>query len=322
MVQGIMSLKLFASSLLEVLVDPPGERTQINIRQRIYRTGIYIWQSAKRGFPFLNNYSHFVGRIAFAVFPPDRKEVTAEVPWDFWAVKGPGYITLPPNSPSSRTYLSQRYELDVVDKMIELPLGINGTTAIDVGAHAGYFTKLMSERVGPTGLVYAFEPNPISFKYLQKNMRKASPMQASIFSNQVAIGEKKSKGYLEDIDDLEHGMIKSSGTFEVEVETLDNLFADRSTRIGLIKIDTEGHEVNVIKGARNLLNNHPEVELIIEHQSLKENDAYEMLSWILYVRGFTKYQVIERGTWHHLRDPFPYQTHNIVYNLYFPSREE
>jgi len=321
-VQNDMSLKVFATSLLEVLVDPPGEMTQVNVRQRIYRMGIYTWQSAKKLLPFLNNYSHLVGRIAFALFPPHKGEVRAEVPWNFWAVDGPNYLLLPPNSPSSRTYVSQRYELEVVDKMIELPLGISGTTAIDVGAHAGYYTKLMSERVGPTGMVFAFEPNPISFKYLQKNMKKALPMQGSIFPAQVAIGERKGKGFLEDVDDLEHGQIKSSGTCEVVVETLDTLFADRPSRIGLIKIDTEGHEVNVIKGARNLLANHPEVELIIEHQSLRENDAYEMLSWILYVRGFTRYQVIERGTWHYLREPFPYQTPNIVYNLFLPARGE
>lgn len=316
-----MSFRIFAESLLDVLVDPPGETTKLNLRQRIYRIGISTWQGAKKTLPFLNNYSHFVGRIAFALFPPHKGEVRAEVPWEFWASRGKNYIILPPNSPSSRTYLSKRYELEVVDKMVELPLGINGTTAIDVGAHAGYYTKLMSERVGPTGLVYAFEPNPISFKYLQKNTKRALPVEASVFPAQVAIGDRSGKGFLEDVEDLEHGQVKSSGTFEIEVKTLDELFADRTTRIGLIKIDTEGHEVNVIKGARRLLANHPEVELIIEHQSLRENDAYEMLSWILYVRGFTKYQVIERGTWHYIRDPFPYPTHNIVYNLYFPARE-
>jgi len=320
-VHNIMSFRIFAESLLDVLVDPPGETTKINVRQKIYRIGIHTWQTAKKGLPFLNNYSHLVGRIAFSLFPPDKKEVRAEVPWNFWASREKGYIILPPNSPSSRTYLSKRYELEVVDKMIEMPLGINGTTAIDVGAHAGYYTKLMSERVGPTGLVYAFEPNPISFKYLQRNMKRTLSMQGSIFPSQVAIGEKSGEGFLEDIEDLEHGQVKSSGTFEIKVKTLDELFAERTTRIGLIKIDTEGHEVNVIKGARQLLANHPEVALIIEHQSLRENDAYEMLSWILYVRGFTKYQVIERGTWHHIRDPFPYPTHNIVYNLYFPARD-
>ena len=317
-----MSLKVFAESLLEVLVDPPGETTKLSVRQKVYRVGILIWQKAKRKLPFLNNYSHLVGRVAFAAFPPHKGEVRAEVPWDFWGSREKGYILLPPNSPSSRTYLSQRYELEVVDKMIELPLGINGTTAIDVGAHAGYYTKLMSERVGPTGIVYAFEPNPISFTYLQKNMKDTVPAQGSVFATQVAIGESKGSGFLENVDDIEHGQIKSSGTYEVGVETLDGLFAWRTTRIGLIKIDTEGHEVNVIKGARELLANHPEVELIIEHQSLRENDAFEMLSWILYVRGFTKYQVIERGTWHHLRDPFPYPVHNIVYNLYLPARGE
>ena len=126
--------------------------------------------------------------------------------------------------------------------MIELPLGINGTTAIDVGAHAGYYTKLMSERVGPTGIVYAFEPNPISFTYLQKNMKDTVPAQGSVFATQVAIGESKGSGFLENVDDIEHGQIKSSGTYEVGVETLDGLFAWRTTRIGLIKIDTEGHE--------------------------------------------------------------------------------
>ncbi len=44
-----------------------------------------------------------------------------------------------------------------------------GDVVLDIGAHVGYFTTLAAEKVGPTGMVYAFEPHPGNFKRLSDN---------------------------------------------------------------------------------------------------------------------------------------------------------
>ena len=294
----------------------------MNIKQTLYRCGIATWQEAKRKVPVLNNYSYIVGRAASRIFPPEGEEILVTVPWS------DRRFLVPANSPSARTYAAQRYELEVVARMMELDL--EGTTVVDIGAHVGYYTILLEELVGSNGIVFAFEPNPISFNYLHRNVdittvSRRSDMRrnksgASLFSFPLAVGETETSGFLEDIEKVEHGIIKESGTFRVQVHPLDSFSLSNVKRLGLIKIDTEGHEVPVLKGAKEVLKKHPETSLVIEHQSLKVNDAYEGLSATLLGYGYSRYQVIERGSWHELADPFPFPKHNIVYNLYFPPR--
>jgi tRNA G37 N-methylase Trm5 len=47
-----------------------------------------------------------------------------------------------------------------------------GATVLDIGANIGYFTLLMARCVGPSGHVYAFEPEPKNFELLQHNVRR------------------------------------------------------------------------------------------------------------------------------------------------------
>ena len=46
-----------------------------------------------------------------------------------------------------------------------------GDIVIDIGAHIGWYSLLASRRVGKEGIVYAFEPEPISFNILVKNIK-------------------------------------------------------------------------------------------------------------------------------------------------------
>ncbi|MCI4369246.1 MAG: FkbM family methyltransferase, partial [Thermoplasmata archaeon] len=61
------------------------------------------------------------------------------------------------------------YEPDVT-QFIERTL-VHGGTFMDVGANSGYFTLLASARVGPTGVVHAFEPNPEAVARLERNLK-------------------------------------------------------------------------------------------------------------------------------------------------------
>ena len=285
------------------------------LKQTLYGCGMSAWQNAKNMAPVLNNGSHIVGRLANAMFPPDPGETVAAVPWN-----GDQFI-IPPNSPSSRTYMSQRYELPVVQKMTQV-IHKNGI-CIDVGAHCGYFTMLMALQA-PQGAVYAFEPNPVSFRYLNLNLnRHGASGGATLHMFPYGISNRKGVAYLEDVDRVEHGQLKASGAYSVEVRSLDDyapIVGTTGRPLSLIKVDTEGHEVSVLKGACQLLMQHPEASLIIEHQSLADGDAFEELSRVLRAYGYTEYEIIERGTWHPLDQPFPHQQNNIVYNLYLTKK--
>src|ERR1039458_7626249 len=62
-----------------------------------------------------------------------------------------------------------------------------GDVCIDVGANIGYYTLIMSKAVGPQGQVYAFEPVPPTFNYLNKILTETKSFNVKAF--QLAISD-------------------------------------------------------------------------------------------------------------------------------------
>jgi FkbM family methyltransferase len=133
-----------------------------------------------------------------------------------------------------------------------------GTTAIDVGAHIGSLTVPLAIQVGPTGRVYAFEPQRTVYRELFHNLKlnqldHATPLMLAVSS---------APGMLEmDPPQFDDGFTRvGKGGERVEARTLDSFgFSD----VSLIKIDVEGHEIEVLKGAEQTIRKwHP--ALIVE----------------------------------------------------------
>jgi FkbM family methyltransferase len=133
-------------------------------------------------------------------------------------------------------------------------LNIN-SIVVDVGANIGYYTLQMAQRAKK---VYAIEPNKICFEILKKNV-KENNLKNVVLINKAA-GDKKEKKYLmRDEENLGNSKIQSNPTkspFDkgdfVLTETLDNILINEQY-ISLIKIDTQGYEPEVIKGAKNII---------------------------------------------------------------------
>jgi FkbM family methyltransferase len=133
-----------------------------------------------------------------------------------------------------------------------------GDVCIDVGANIGYFTALMSEKVGPSGMVKAFEASPIHFESLKMNMELNNSSNCEL--NNFALGEKEgvvpiytmnSTGSIVS-DYKEHGIELKSKDF-VPMKRLDDLMT--SHKVSFIKIDVDGNELQVLRGAERMLKN-------------------------------------------------------------------
>lgn len=296
--------------------DPDWYWSVLFNRQALYSELIQVWQFSKRRMPVLNRFTGTVSTVAEKFFPPISQPLDVELPWG--TVASPETMRLPAHSPSNRTYMSGRYELDVVDKIQHLNL--DGTVAIDIGAHAGYFSRLFANS---GAIVMAFEPNPTSFQYLSSNMRGFEHVR--LFES--AVGGENRYAYLSDTSSLERGKITSQGTYSVRVVTLDSRVKENlheSYPISLIKIDVEGLEGEVLRGASETLKNNKGIGLIVEY-SPKEDDRigthWDELRGILIEYGFKEYEALERHTTHKLSAPFPYLADNGIYNLYIQPRE-
>lgn len=134
-----------------------------------------------------------------------------------------------------------------------------GSVVYDVGSHAGYHTVLCALLVGSTGSTVAFEPNPANFRSVIQQLELNSFGQVTLSS--FALSDQCGKRRMDTSVSSGQTRVDSSGDLEVEAHTLDCLVETRGfSPPSVIKIDVEGHEGQVLKGALSTLERyHPVV---------------------------------------------------------------
>jgi FkbM family methyltransferase len=132
-----------------------------------------------------------------------------------------------------------------------------GMRAMDVGANVGVYTVAMAKAVGSSGHVWAFEPTPATAECLKQSL------DANQFDNVTLVRAAVSE--IAGTTDFslgthaeENAVAKTGGAgqevLRVEAVTLDQMAADRGcANIDLVKLDVEGHEFEVIRGATAFL---------------------------------------------------------------------
>ncbi len=152
---------------------------------------------------------------------------------------------------SRRCYLFSYYEHEtssILNKLIN-----KNDIAVDVGAHIGYYTMLLSGLVGKKGRVYSFEPDPTSFKLLKKNVKHNHYDERVTCEKRVVSNSNKIVSLSLNPRGGEENTLKEMEKWEkIDVKSLklDDYFDEK---IDFIKIDVEGAEPLVIEGMQNLL---------------------------------------------------------------------
>lgn len=144
-----------------------------------------------------------------------------------------------------------------------------GMTVIDIGAHVGYFTLPMAKWVGPTGRVYAFEPEASNFSLLQRNV--AVNGYRHVVAVQKCVTDKTGlvELFLSERGSAYHSTHHDHwvGRQKVVVEgiTLDDfLEAEGWPWISLVKMDIEGGEAAALRGMSKLLRRANSLKLVVE----------------------------------------------------------
>jgi len=150
-----------------------------------------------------------------------------------------------------------------------------GDFVIDIGANIGVYTKFLSEFVGVSGIVISIEPIPITYSFLLNDIKRMKLNNVKPYN--IAIGENKSISemfipvgvngknyYRATMFNTENKEFKKGiEKIEVNLIPLDMLVNSLIRPISFIKIDVEGFELSVLKGAiKTLKKNKP--SLLIE----------------------------------------------------------
>src|SRR5215218_5749286 len=173
------------------------------------------------------------------------------------------------------------------DDIIEHFTPKEGDVVVDIGANIGRYTIISSKRVGANGKVVAIEAHPGNFEMLKSNIKlnqltNVTPLNYAAYSK-----ETKIKLYVPDEESgytIYHSIMsnyvftkykdKTEDKFvEVSANTLDYLLQlNEITDVNWVKIDVEGAEFEVLKGASNVLSKSKDIALLIE---VHGKDTYE-----------------------------------------------
>jgi len=129
-----------------------------------------------------------------------------------------------------------------------------GEVFVDCGANMGIWSLTAAQRVGRSGQVFAFEPHPVTFEKLAANIR-LNGCEDRITARQLALSEAPGTANFACQTDKHEmsGLSDAAGpnVTQVRLSTLDAELAGRA--VAGIKIDVEGHELGVLRGAAGVL---------------------------------------------------------------------
>jgi FkbM family methyltransferase len=159
-----------------------------------------------------------------------------------------------------------------------------GDIVIDIGAAFGLYTITSSKQVGANGKVIAIEAHPGNYEMLNHNIKlngltNVIPLNYAVYSSKAKV--KIYSNYTIMAERIQEEKVKEKFV-EVNADTLDNILEQnviRQEQINWIKIDVEGAELEVLKGAYNTLSNSKDIALYIEmHSQNNHQPIIELLN--------------------------------------------
>jgi FkbM family methyltransferase len=148
-----------------------------------------------------------------------------------------------------------------IETKIMKHFAVHSKTIVDVGANIGYYTVELAKLLGPNGQLLSFEPAATSFSQLRKNV-DLNQIEDTVKLFQLGLSDSVSQAeiFLPQKSGSSAASLRNLHPEEnfhsqtVNTTTLDFLFANLEvTSCDLIKIDVEGGELQVIKGAMSTI---------------------------------------------------------------------
>jgi FkbM family methyltransferase len=236
--------------------------------------------------PYLFQPLQVLKRLRLEYLWRSRREASITLPWGL-------PIKIDPQEAVGHNIASQGlYELGVTEMLWRLTEP--GDLAIDAGSNIGYMASIFAIRVGPNGRVICFEPNPEVFRSLQENVGNwRKDRRCGAFDlHQAALGKEQGKALLHMndwfrtnrgtswiADQVESG--KELRHIEVPLRNLDEVL-DETATIGVMKMDVQGQELNVLRGAAGLLKRHAVRDIVFEEEARYPAPTHEYLNSLGY----------------------------------------
>jgi len=174
-----------------------------------------------------------------------------------------------------RSLVTGSWEPTVVDALVKVVQP--GSCAVDAGAHIGFYTLLLAKLVGLQGKVFAFEPLPWNFGALSENVHINNCTQVELINKALLDHACELQANVPGGEPLPGSVSFSTPNGSKHVRAtavaLDDFLGDAEQPVQFIKIDVEGAESLVLKGASKAIEkNHPAMMIEVHHFDGSEPD--------------------------------------------------
>ena len=175
----------------------------------------------------------------------------------------------------------------------------DGDNVIDLGANIGYFTLILAKLVGPTGKVFAFEPDPRNLALLKKNVEYNNYKNVIIVPKAVSNVNDKCTLYTGQKTFGQNKIYKPKNTkiqkfipIDSETVRLDDFFRTNGLldKISFIIMDVEGAEFLALSGMKEILKLNKNIKIFTEAEISYLEDAgssYDQFIDLLTENDFT-----------------------------------
>jgi len=176
--------------------------------------------------------------------------------------------------------------------------GLKFNTIIDIGANRGQFAYC-SHILYPEAEIYSFEPTPTVYQLLVKKMEGVKNFKSFNFAMGKEVGEIDFIAYENSLINSVYKSVDSkiAGTYKVKVETLDNLVSKNEIKFSgsnLLKLDVQGFELEVLKGAEKILEKIDYIMIEVSIKKYYENMImYGEVDEFLVKSGFSQFKILD-----------------------------
>jgi FkbM family methyltransferase len=166
------------------------------------------------------------------------------------------------------------------ERELLMEIAANAGTVVDIGANNGFTALCFANQPGVERVI-AFEPDPSNFDVAQQNVKLNDSPKVEVF--QKGLGSTKAVAKLFMVNERNPGMNRllkdasdsNVASKDIEIVSLDDFLKEnRLSTLGLIKIDVEGYEMEVLRGAKETLSAFkPKLFIEVDDANLKALDS-------------------------------------------------
>ncbi len=195
------------------------------------------------------------------------------------------------DSTDRQIILHQKYEIEEISILKELIKKYSVMYFFDIGANCGYYSIILAKKFKDLK-IFAFEPNNDAYEKFHKTLKINPDFSKRINLQNYGLSDKNSKLTMRSI--IKYGYAQTGGStvnndYQANYKAQKALFKigdrefDIKKSVIALKIDVEGHEINVLKGLKELLNNN---KCIIQVEIFNKN--FEVVHQFLIDNKFLK----------------------------------